>query len=197
MFCLPLSRQYHHILPIRHTHRQRSFCCRHRRKGVAAAVMAIFIAAATSFNPQLLELAAENGIDKRIVCVTSGGTTAPLEQRCVRYVDNFSSGHRGATFTEYLFLHLLLFLFLSMKLFLGYLFSDLLEGNEYYVAGYVEFREAYSKAVKTAIVDHHAAVDSGLRLKLPFSTIFEYLQMLQIISKPMKDIGPSVMFYLI
>ncbi|XLR14386.1 hypothetical protein S83_042324 [Arachis hypogaea] len=45
MFCLPLSRQYHHILPIRHTHRQRSFCCRHRRKGVAAAVMAIFIAA--------------------------------------------------------------------------------------------------------------------------------------------------------
>ncbi|XLU74173.1 hypothetical protein S245_033226 [Arachis hypogaea] len=73
----------------------------------------------------------ENGIDKRIT---------PLEQRCVRYVDNFSSGHRGATSTEYLFLHLLLFLFLSMKLFLGYLFGDLLEGNEYHVAGYVECR---------------------------------------------------------
>ncbi|XLR23545.1 hypothetical protein S83_051445 [Arachis hypogaea] len=82
----------------------------------------------------------ENGIDKRIVCVTYGGTTALLEQRCVRYVDNFISGHRGATSTEYLFLHLLLFLFLSMKLFLGYLFGDLLEGNEYYVAGYVECR---------------------------------------------------------
>ncbi|RYR41918.1 hypothetical protein Ahy_A08g038351 isoform E [Arachis hypogaea] len=51
----------------------------------------------------------ENGIGRRIVCVTSGGTTAPLEQRCVRYVDNFSSGHRGATSTEYLFLHLLLY----------------------------------------------------------------------------------------
>ncbi|KAL5984160.1 hypothetical protein ACLOJK_018263 [Asimina triloba] len=35
-----------------------------------------------------------------IVCVTSGGTTVPLEQRCVRYIDNFSSGHRGATSTE-------------------------------------------------------------------------------------------------
>ncbi|XLS86266.1 hypothetical protein HN51_036432, partial [Arachis hypogaea] len=81
-----------------------------------------------------------NVIDKRIVCVTSGGTTAPLEQRCIRYVDNFSLGHRGATSTEYLFLHLLLFLFLSMNLFLGYLFGDLLEGNEYYVAGYVECR---------------------------------------------------------
>ncbi|XP_016192092.1 phosphopantothenate--cysteine ligase 1-like [Arachis ipaensis] len=137
--------------------------------------MADFLAAVTSFNPQLLELTTENGIDKRIVCVNYGGIAASLEQRCVCYVDNFSSGHRGATSTEYLFLHLLLFLFLSMKLFLGYLFGDLLEGNEYYVAGYVEFCEVYSKAVKTAIVDHHAAVDSGLRLKLPFSTIFEYL----------------------
>jgi phosphopantothenate---cysteine ligase (ATP) len=43
----------------------------------------------------------ENGKGRRIVCVTSGGTTAPLEQQCVRYVDNFSSGHRGATSTEY------------------------------------------------------------------------------------------------
>merc|ERR1712183_1028569 len=37
----------------------------------------------------------------RIVCVTSGGTTVPLEQRCIRYIDNFSSGHRGAASTEY------------------------------------------------------------------------------------------------
>lgn len=45
-----------------------------------------------------------NGNARRVVCVTSGGTTAPLEQRCVRYVDNFSSGHRGATSTEYVVL---------------------------------------------------------------------------------------------
>lgn len=37
---------------------------------------------------------------RKIVCVTSGGTTVPLEQRCVRYIDNFSSGHRGAASTE-------------------------------------------------------------------------------------------------
>lgn len=40
------------------------------------------------------------GVRRRIVCVTSGGTTVPLEQRCVRYIDNFSSGHRGAASTE-------------------------------------------------------------------------------------------------
>lgn len=46
-------------------------------------------------------LSAGNSGSKRIVCVTSGGTTVPLEQRCVRFIDNFSSGHRGATSTEY------------------------------------------------------------------------------------------------
>lgn len=43
----------------------------------------------------------ENGRPVRVVCVTSGGTTVPLEQRCVRYIDNFSSGNRGAASTEY------------------------------------------------------------------------------------------------
>ncbi|KAK9950855.1 hypothetical protein M0R45_006321 [Rubus argutus] len=42
-----------------------------------------------------------NGGARRVVCVTSGGTTVPLEQRCVRYIDNFSSSHRGAASTEY------------------------------------------------------------------------------------------------
>lgn len=37
--------------------------------------------------------------------MTSGGTTVPLEQRCVRYIDNFSSGHRGAASTEYVTFH--------------------------------------------------------------------------------------------
>ncbi|KAM0849168.1 hypothetical protein ACQ4PT_053901 [Festuca glaucescens] len=44
---------------------------------------------------------AGGGGGRPIVCVTSGGTTVPLEQRCVRYIDNFSSGHRGAASTEY------------------------------------------------------------------------------------------------
>lgn len=31
-----------------------------------------------------------------IVCVSSGGTTVPLERHCVRFLDNFSTGRRGA-----------------------------------------------------------------------------------------------------
>jgi hypothetical protein len=35
-----------------------------------------------------------------VVCVTSGGTTVPMERNCVRYIDNFSAGTRGAMSTQ-------------------------------------------------------------------------------------------------
>jgi hypothetical protein len=37
----------------------------------------------------------------KVVMVSSGGTTVPLEQLTVRFVDNFSSGTRGSASTEY------------------------------------------------------------------------------------------------
>lgn len=36
----------------------------------------------------------------KLAVVTSGGTTVPLEQRTVRFIDNFSTGTRGALCTE-------------------------------------------------------------------------------------------------
>ena len=39
---------------------------------------------------------------RRIACVTSGGTTVPLERNTVRFIDNFSTGNRGAATTEQL-----------------------------------------------------------------------------------------------
>jgi hypothetical protein len=35
-----------------------------------------------------------------LAVVTSGGTTVPLERRCVRFIDNFSAGTRGAASAE-------------------------------------------------------------------------------------------------
>lgn len=37
---------------------------------------------------------------RRIVVVTSGGTTIPLERNTVRFIDNFSTGTRGAKSAE-------------------------------------------------------------------------------------------------
>ena len=45
-------------------------------------------------------LAKVSGYDK-VVCVTSGGTTVPLEQNTVRFIDNFSSGERGCNSVEH------------------------------------------------------------------------------------------------
>ncbi|EUB64503.1 hypothetical protein EGR_00453 [Echinococcus granulosus] len=41
------------------------------------------------------------GLESPIACVTSGGTTAPLELNTVRFIDNFSTGSRGAVSAEY------------------------------------------------------------------------------------------------
>ena len=35
-----------------------------------------------------------------IAVITSGGTTVPLEKNCVRFIDNFSKGTRGALSAE-------------------------------------------------------------------------------------------------
>ncbi|PIN24731.1 putative protein with similarity to phosphopantothenoylcysteine synthetase/decarboxylase [Handroanthus impetiginosus] len=143
----------------------------------------------------------ENGRARRVVCVTSGGTTVPLEKRCVRYIDNFASGHRGAASTEYflkagyavVFLH-------RRRTYQPYCRSlpedPLLECFEVTSESNITVQPTHAKAVKEAISEHHAAVTQGTLLKLSFTTVFEYLQMLQLIALSMRSLGPRAMFYL-
>ncbi|VDP76370.1 unnamed protein product [Echinostoma caproni] len=42
---------------------------------------------------------------QRVALITSGGTLAPLESHVVRYIDNFSTGSRGASSAEYFLKH--------------------------------------------------------------------------------------------
>ncbi|CAN0879317.1 Phosphopantothenate--cysteine ligase 2 [Linum grandiflorum] len=150
---------------------------------------------------ELNSAATGRGRPRKVVCVTSGGTTVPLEQRCVRYIDNFSSGHRGATSAEYFVKagYAVVFLYRRGTI-LPYTRSlpadPLLECFEVGEDANVQVRQSYSEAVKSSVSNHHAAVADHLLLKLPFTTIFEYLQMLQIIAKAMKPLGPHSMFYL-
>ncbi|KAI3820307.1 hypothetical protein L1987_07852 [Smallanthus sonchifolius] len=138
---------------------------------------------------------------RRVVCVTSGGTTVPLEQRCVRYIDNFSSGHRGATSTEYFLKSGYSVIFLYRRgTFQPYCRSlpddPLLECFKLTNDSSIQVVESHAEAVKSAISGHHDAVSRGYLLKLPFITIFEYLQILRLIATSMKILGPNAMFYL-
>lgn len=133
--------------------------------------------------------------------MTSGGTTVPLEQRCVRYIDNFSSGHRGATSTEYFIKAGYAVIFLYRRgTFQPYCQSlpedPLLECFECSDDSIIQVRQPHTEAVKRAVSDHHAAIAGGHLLKLPFTTIFEYLQILQSIAMSMKDLGSLAVFYL-
>ncbi|KAM1074590.1 hypothetical protein ACFX11_019768 [Malus domestica] len=143
----------------------------------------------------------ESGGARRVVCVTSGGTTVPLEQRCVRYIDNFSSGHRGAASTEYFLKagYAVIFLYRrgTCQPYCRSLPADpLLECFEYTDDSNINVCQSHSEAVRNAITRSHAAVAGGLLLKLPFTTIFEYLQMLQMIAFSIRSLGPHAILYL-
>ncbi|XP_073292119.1 phosphopantothenate--cysteine ligase 2-like isoform X1 [Primulina huaijiensis] len=143
---------------------------------------------------------AVNEINSRVVCVTSGGTTVPLEQRCVRYIDNFSSGHRGAASTEYFLKagYSVIFLYRrgTCQPYCRFLPDDpLLECFDVIDGSTVTVHPAHAEKVKMAISEHHAAIRGHL-LKLPFTTIFEYLQLLRLVAFSMRCLGSKALFYL-
>ncbi|KAF8096044.1 hypothetical protein N665_0319s0060 [Sinapis alba] len=138
---------------------------------------------------------------RRIVCVTSGGTTVPLEQRCVRYIDNFSSGNRGAASTEDFVKagYAVIFLFRrgTCQPYCRSLPDDpFLECFQLPDKTNIQVNASHVEAVKMAVMDQQAAVAEARLLKLPFTTIYEYLQMLRLIATALKDVGPCSMFYL-
>lgn len=49
---------------------------------------------------QVAQFLANLTANDKVVLVTSGGTVVPLERQTVRYLDNFSTGSRGAISTE-------------------------------------------------------------------------------------------------
>ncbi|KAF3337626.1 phosphopantothenate--cysteine ligase 2 [Carex littledalei] len=143
----------------------------------------------------------ESATPRSIVCVTSGGTTVPLEQRCVRYIDNFSSGYRGAASTEYFVKVGYAVIFVhrrgSYQPYCRYLpedsFLDFVQLDE---ESNIQVPEDRAAMVKKSIREYHKAVGEGLLLKLPFTTIFEYLQILQLVATSINCFGCHSMFYL-
>jgi phosphopantothenate-cysteine ligase len=140
---------------------------------------------------------------RRVVLVTSGGTTVPLERQTVRFIDNFSAGTRGATSAEY-FLesgYAVLFLHRQFSL-LPYsrhyshatdCFLDFLhEGPDGSVVANEEYREKMLKVLR----QYNSAKDKNLLLTLPFTTINDYLFVLREIAQLMRPLGPNGLLYL-
>lgn len=158
---------------------------------------------AKAFIAQHLEQSVPSKYGRRVVLVTSGGTTVPLENQTVRFIDNFSAGTRGATSAEY-FLeagYAVIFLHRQFSL-LPYsrhyshstnCFLDFVTEAE---DGGVIVNREYQDKMRQVSRKYTAAKNSNTLLLLPFTTITEYLWMLREIAVLMRPLGPKGLFYL-
>jgi phosphopantothenate-cysteine ligase len=142
-------------------------------------------------------------VKRRVVLVTSGGTTVPLENQTVRFIDNFSAGTRGATSAEY-FLeagYAVIFLHRQFSL-LPYsrhyshstnCFLDFMTEGPH---GEVLVSEQYQEKMQTVLRKYQAAKKQNMLLLLPFVTITDYLWALREVSMAMRQLGPAALLYL-
>ncbi|MCJ1332203.1 hypothetical protein MMC10_008895 [Thelotrema lepadinum] len=140
---------------------------------------------------------------RRVVLVTSGGTTVPLENQTVRFIDNFSAGTRGATSAEYFLEHGYAVIFLhrrfsllpysrhyshSTNCFLDYMSQD--ENGRVYI------KDEYQRDMQAVLQKYQAAKDKDLLLLLSFTTITEYLWSLREVAFALQPMESSAVLYL-
>ncbi|KAF2460709.1 DNA/pantothenate metabolism flavo protein [Lineolata rhizophorae] len=140
---------------------------------------------------------------RRVVLVTSGGTTVPLETQTVRFIDNFSAGTRGATSAEY-FLdagYAVIFLHRQFSL-LPYSrhyshntrsFLDFVREDE---GGRVVVDEEHQTDMARVLRQYTKAKQRNMLLILSFVTITDYLWELREVAKLMRPLGHRGLFYL-
>lgn len=140
--------------------------------------------------------------NRRVVLVTSGGTTVPLEQQTVRFIDNFSAGTRGATSAEYFLQNGYAVIFLHRQF-------SLLPYSRHYSHNTRSFLDYMKEEDGRVVVDqqhqdqmlhvlrqyNQAKCDNKL-LILSYVTITEYLWNLREVAQLMQPLGPKAMFYL-
>lgn len=140
----------------------------------------------------------------RIACVTSGGTTVPLETKTVRFIDNFSSGNRGAACTEYLLAQGYAVIFLHRRAsvfpFKRHLDrADPLDVVQRMQAGTLGSSGADDALVRASLRTQQllGGVDlaDGLAC-VPFTTIVEYLVLLRSVCRALHPAGVSAMLVL-
>ena len=140
---------------------------------------------------------------RKVVLITSGGTTVPLESQTVRFIDNFSAGTRGATSAEYflengyavIFLHRQ-FSLLPYSRHYSHTTNCFLDYLEEGADGEVVAKQGYQEKMREVSRKYNAAKRDNTLLTLPFVSISEYLWELKEVAMLMRPLGPTALFYL-
>lgn len=139
---------------------------------------------------------------KKVVLVTSGGTTVPLENNTVRFIDNFSAGTRGATSAEY-FLengYAVIFMHREFSLlpysrhyshttncFLDYMTE---KDNE------IAIKPDIASEMLQVLRKYNRAKESNSLLLVPFTTVNQYLFTLRSAAHILEKLQAKAIFYL-
>lgn len=161
-----------------------------------------------------------SSVSRPIVLLTSGGTTVPLENQTVRFIDNFSAGTRGATSAEYfltagyavIFLHRQYSLLPysrhyshSTNCFLDYMdVEDKIDndtvnrnaGTDAAKGGRVVVKPEYQAKMQRVAREYIRSKRQNTLLLLSFTTINEYLWLLRGIATELRPLGARALFYL-
>lgn len=140
---------------------------------------------------------------RRVALVTSGGTTVPLENQTVRFIDNFSAGTRGATSAEYflesdyavIFLHRQ-FSLLPYSRHYSHSTNCFLDFMTTSPSGEVVVDSSYQAQMSAVLQRYEKAKRENALLLLPFTTVNEYLWDLRALATLMRPLGADGLFYL-
>lgn len=140
---------------------------------------------------------------RRVVLVTSGGTTVPLENQTVRFIDNFSAGTRGATSAEYfleagyavIFLHRQ-FSLLPYSRHYSHSRNCFLDFMTEGANGEVVANKDYEEKMLDVLKRYQRAKKNNTLLLLSFTTVTDYLWQLKEIAISMNPLGRTALLYL-
>ncbi|KAK3907882.1 Phosphopantothenate--cysteine ligase [Frankliniella fusca] len=140
----------------------------------------------------------------RIVLITSGGTTVPLEHHTVRFVDNFSAGTRGSASAEYfleigysvIFLYRLKSIEPYLRHVAGAKFLDMLEVDESSENPTISVKSSEVQQILPVLRKYKAAQESQKFLQVGFTTLSDYLWLLKTTCEFLPSFGSRAMLYL-
>lgn len=141
---------------------------------------------------------------EKIVLITSGGTTVPLEHNTVRFVDNFSAGTRGAASAEYfleqgyviIFMHRLKSLEPFTRHFGGQKFMDMLDLQERGPNTTITVKPDSVDVLAPILASYKAAQENGRMLYVSFTTVSDYFWLLRAACECLSQFGPKALLYL-
>ncbi|KAI0676325.1 phosphopantothenate-cysteine ligase [Trametes maxima] len=153
---------------------------------------------------------------RKVVLVTSGGTTVPLELNVVRFLDNFSAGTRGATSAEYFLKAGYAVIFMHRQFSLQpfsrhyshstHPFLDFLDFDspapssspsaEPAAASHIVVRPEEREQLVQVLTAYKAVQRAGTLLTLTFVTVNDYLWLLRAVSQELSVLGRSSLYYL-